>query len=247
MEWFRSQVRKMLARRGYRLQKIFDLDMEPEFIALHKEVDSATMTPIERQHALYRAAQYIVNAKIEGDIVECGVWKGGSAMLAARTLMYCGDSSRSLYLYDTFSGMSEPTDKDMSYGTPAWERWKERQRENFNSWDYAPLDEVKKNLASTGYPGDIHYVVGKVEDTIPGTLPEKIALLRLDTDWYESTRHELEHLFPRLSVGGVLIVDDYGHWDGAHAAVDEYFKKHDIDLFLNRLDYSGRIGVKVAV
>ena len=88
-------------------------------------------------------------------------------------------------------------------------------------------------------PERIHFVEGKVEDTIPAHAPERIALLRLDTDWYESTRHELEHLYPRLSRGGVLIIDDYGHWQGARQAVDEYFGDAHAAL-LNRIDYTAR-------
>ena len=83
-----------------------------------------------------------------------------------------------------------------------------------------------------------------VEDTIPNQAPKEIALLRLDTDWYESTLHELEHLYPRLVSGGVLIIDDYGHWRGAREAVDEYIDKHKLKLFLTRIDYTGRLCVK---
>jgi hypothetical protein len=101
-------------------------------------------------------------------------------------------------------------------------------------------------MGSTAYPGShIHYVKGRVEDTIPKHAPQAIALLRLDTDWYESTRHELEHLFPRLVRGGVLILDDYGHWKGAKEAVDEYFAKLGRSPLLQRLDYSGRLAIKV--
>jgi len=91
----------------------------------------------------------------------------------------------------------------------------------------------------------IHYVKGMVEDTVPEQAPEKIALLRLDTDWYESTRHELEHLFPRLSSGGILIIDDYGHWAGAKEATDEFIARHRLQLFLSRIDYTGRLAVKI--
>jgi hypothetical protein len=75
-------------------------------------------------------------------------------------------------------------------------------------------------------------------------LPEQIAVLRLDTDFYESTRHELRHLYPRLVHGGVLIIDDYGHWAGARKAVDEYIAEEGIRLLLNRIDYTGRIAIK---
>ena len=105
---------------------------------------------------------------------------------------------------------------------------------------------MKNNLYSTGYPKDkLIFVKGKVEDTIPGTLPEKIAILRLDTDWYESTYHELLHLYPLLSEKGFLIIDDYGYWQGAREAVEQYFKENNIKMFMNRLDMSARAGIKV--
>jgi hypothetical protein len=104
---------------------------------------------------------------------------------------------------------------------------------------------VKLNIESTNYPKNlVHFVKGKVEDTIPQTMPEKIAILRLDTDWYESTYHELKHLFPKLVKGGIIIIDDYGHWKGAREAVDQYFTENGIHILLNRIDYTGRIGIK---
>jgi hypothetical protein len=92
----------------------------------------------------------------------------------------------------------------------------------------------------------MHFVKGKVEDTIPASTPDRIAILRLDTDWYASTRHELEHLYPLLAPGGVLIIDDYGHWEGCRQAVDEYFASRNLQVLLNRVDYTGRIAVKLA-
>jgi predicted O-methyltransferase YrrM len=109
------------------------------------------------------------------------------------------------------------------------------------------LADVQANLRSTGYPVErMRFVVGDVADTVPREAPERIAILRLDTDWYASTRHELEHLYPRLAVGGVLIVDDYGHWEGARLAVDEFLERTSAPILLNRIDYTGRIGVKPA-
>ena len=100
-------------------------------------------------------------------------------------------------------------------------------------------------MALTNYdPKCMHFVQGKVEDTIPEQAPQSIALLRLDTDWYESTRHELEHLFPRLSPGGILIIDDYGDWQGARKATDEFVAKHAPGFFLSRIDDTGRLAIK---
>jgi hypothetical protein len=157
-----------------------------------------------------------------------------------------GDASRRLLLYDTFAGMTRPTDADRDpAGEAAMKRWTAEQQEGFNTWCYAPIEEVRRNVLSTGYPeGLIELVKGDVEQTIPARIPERIALLMLDTDWYASTRHELQHLFPLLVSRGVLIIDDYGHWSGAKKAVDEYFRESGVSLLLNRIDYSGLAGVK---
>jgi hypothetical protein len=160
--------------------------------------------------------------------------------------MRLGDTGRSLYLYDTFEGMPPPTDLDKDYLGNTAASQMAVQDKNSIIWARAQLEQVQANMAVTQYPSErTVYVKGKVEDTIPTQIPHRIALLRLDTDWYESTRHEMEHLFPRLVVGGVLILDDYGHWEGARRAVDEYLAEHRIKLMLGRIDMGGRIAVKL--
>ena len=169
-------------------------------------------------------------------------------MAAAEALRKQGDLARELFLYDTFEGMTAPGDLDKTWaGEPAMGLLAvDPDREKNLLWCYSTLETVQQGMQSVGYPEDrIHYVRGKVEDTIPATLPGEIALLRLDTDWYESTRHELLHLFPLVSKGGVLILDDYGHWQGARKAVDEYFEQHPQPILLNRIDDTGRIGIKL--
>lgn len=237
---------------GYRISKIQrpspTKDMDEAFVPLYERCKEYTMTSPERMYALYKAVNYIADAAIPGDIVECGVWRGGSCMLGAFALKKRNDFFRSIYLYDTFTGMAEPGEKDRKVGGAhgAHSEWQKAESDDHNEWCYASLESVKRALESTGYPAEkLHFIQGKVENTIPETVPESIALLRLDTDWYESTKHEMEHLFPRLKKGGVLIIDDYGHWAGAREAVDEYLKENNITILLNRVDYTGRIGIKV--
>jgi O-methyltransferase len=207
-----------------------------------------TMTSLERVLASIRATAYICEHGLSGDIVECGVWRGGGSMAIARTLLNRGDVSRALYLYDTFEGMTEPDSRDVARdGTPAAELLSAAKRlENKNKshiWAFASLEDAQKNMDLVGYPRErTFFVKGPVEETIPRTIPERIALLRLDTDWYESTKNELVHLYPRLVPGGVLMIDDYGHWSGARKATDEYLSGSL--LFLNRIDYSGRLAIK---
>ncbi|MBA3500108.1 MAG: TylF/MycF family methyltransferase [Myxococcota bacterium] len=215
----------------------------PELARIYERTKPYTMTSLERMAALYDAVRYLEANQIAGDFVECGVWRGGSAMNMALTLLECGSHTRHLYLFDTFAGMSEPTSEDVDVHGRLAQRMFDRSRTGeSNAWCYAPLETVQQNMSSTGYPEDrLHLVKGKVEDTLPGSAPERIALLRLDTDWYESTRHELEHLFPRLVPGGVLILDDYGHWRGARKAADEYFTQRGMNPLLFRIDYTARM------
>lgn len=204
-----------------------------------------TNTSVERILALMSAVAYLVKNGIPGDITECGVWRGGSMMAVALTLLAHGDRSRRLYLYDTYQGMSAPTDYDTTPWGDSATALLERYPRGTGPWCYASVDEVRANLVSTGYPAEkIIMVAGKVEDTIPGHLPGELSLLRLDTDWYESTKHELMHLYPLLVRNGVLIIDDYGHWQGARKAVDEYFQAQAGVHFLHRIDYTGRLLIK---
>ena len=203
-----------------------------------------TMTGAERILATIGAVEYIVNQAIPGAIVECGVWKGGQMMAAALTLKHL-QASRPIILFDTFQGMTAPEDVDRDLnGKPAGQLYDATVAEG-EGWCEAQLGEVRRNLESTGYPQEsIRYVVGPVEQTLPESAPESIAYLRLDTDWYASTIHELNHLFPRVSRLGVIAIDDYGHWEGARKATDEYLSSQGISAFLHRIDYSGRQFVK---
>lgn len=197
-------------------------------------------------YSLYQTTKYVVDNNVEGAIVECGVWKGGSVMISAATLKML-NGSKEIFLYDTFEGMSDPTEKDVSFNNEsAYKNWEQIKSSNSIILCYSTLDEVKKNVFSTGYDQDkFHFIQGKVEDTIPSQMPDKISILRLDTDWYESTYHELKHLYSKIVKGGVLILDDYGYWKGAREAADQFFKENNINPLLQRIDRSGRMVIKV--
>ena len=197
------------------------------------------------------AVAYVVRQQIPGAVVECGVWRGGSVLAMILTLQELGVSDRDVYLFDTFTGMTEPSQHETSrFAESAHQTWATAEASGRVPWEgtFGPdaydLDGVKRLIEATGYPEErLHYVVGRVEDTVPDAAPDRISVLRLDTDWYESTSHELRHLYPRLSDGGVLIVDDYGHWDGCRKAVDEYFAGEP-GVLLARIDYSARLAIK---
>jgi O-methyltransferase len=216
---------------------------DPGYRDIISAVQPFTMTSCERIVAVVDATRYISCRGIPGAIVECGVWRGGSMMAAALTLQEAHDV-RDLYLFDTFSGMTRPTNEDVDFrGDDARDRFVADANGTDKTWCYASIDDVRRNLGQLDYPQDrIHFVQGDVLETLPGRSPDQIALLRLDTDWYESTRREMEVLYGKLASGGVLIVDDYGHWGGSRKAVDEYFGT--AAPLLCRIDYTGRIAVK---
>jgi O-methyltransferase len=211
-----------------------------------------SMTGPHRMLALVDAVRYCVAREVPGAFAECGVWRGGSVLAMIRVLQELDAADRHIYLYDTFEGMTEPGEHDVSaFDPPALETWQQAAGDDQRPWselfaaESFNEDVVRRLLAGTGYPAELlHFVRGPVEETIPGEMPEELALLRLDTDWYESTRHEMVHLYPRLREGGVLIIDDYGHWQGARRAVDEYLAQNRIALLLTRIDYTGRIAIK---
>ncbi len=222
-------------------------DMDPSFLPIYERCRQFSMTSAERMYSLYKAIQYIQQGAVEGDIVECGVWRGGSMMVAAEALKLFGGPERRMHLFDTYEGLPEPTPEDVDvWGNEAKSWWQQKRMSKTSSdWARAHLDEVRHNMSLTGFPEkNLEYIKGMVENTIPAHAPDKIALLRLDTDWYASTKHEMEHLFPRLSRNGILIIDDYGHFKGAKRAVDGYLEAAKIPLMLIRVDYTGRIAIK---
>jgi hypothetical protein len=226
----------------------YPTDFEQFHIDIIEQVRPYTMTSQERLFALIESVKYIVQHQIPGSIVECGVWKGGSMMAVAATLQQLGITDRQLYLYDTFAGMTPPTEEDKAHDeqTAAELLVKDEARKTESVvWAYSTIDEVKANLALINYPNEnLHFIEGDVLKTIPAADPGNIALLRLDTDWFESTKHEMEQLYPKLNQSGVLIIDDYGFWKGSRKAVDDYLSNNQIPLLLNRIDDTGRVAIK---
>lgn len=250
----RQLIRRSIQAVGYDLVKLnsprpeqqYPPDLSEHDVALFRMVQPYSMTPIEAIYALAEAVRYVTRSDVPGTIVECGVWKGGSMMAVARTLLDLDVRDRDLYLFDTFNGMPPPSEHDVDLrGRHAADLLATADRSS-TLWAISPLDETRRVLHSVGYPTDrIHFVSGRVEETLPKDAPSTIALLRLDVDWYEPTHHALVHLFPRLSRGGVLILDDYGYWRGARKAVDEYFRERKLTILLNRINFTVRIGINV--
>jgi O-methyltransferase len=245
-----SPIRRGLRRAGYEVHPLDEPadtfaippDCDPATAEICRHVKPYTLTPPPRLMALCEAVRHLERAEIDGPIVECGVWRGGSMMAAALTLLELGCTDRDLYLFDTFTEMPLPDDRDTHMsGRPGPEFFADVVTDE-PAYDLLPLERVRELLEGTGYPPErLRFVPGLVEETIPAEAPERIALLRLDTDWYRSTSHEMTHLYPRIASGGILIVDDYGEFAGARRAVDEHLATDGRPVLLNRVDFSCRL------
>lgn len=236
---------KFLYKFGYEIRKLGGEGVEEMTSQENQIIDKClkySMTTKLRMWTLINSINYISNKKIDGDFVECGVWRGGNLILY-NLLNEKKNLNRNIYGFDTFEGMPFPGKFDFKYdGRSAVDLFYQRLKFN-ERWCFSTLDEVKKNISKECSNSNIYLIKGKVEDTllIEKNIPKKISILRLDTDFYESTKIELELLYPRLETGGVLIIDDYGNYKGARKAVDEYFKSKP---FLIYVDHSCRLLIK---
>ena len=243
---YKKFLYKFLYKFGYEIRKLNFERVEEMTSEENQIIDKClkySMTTKLRMWALINSINYIFNKKIDGDFVECGVWRGGNLILY-NLLNEKKNQNRNIYGFDTFEGMTFPSKFDFKYdGRSAIDLYYKRSKFN-DGWCRSTLDEVEKNILKECPDHNINLIKGKVEDTllIEKNIPKKISILRLDTDFYESTKIELEVLFPRLENGGVLIIDDYGNYKGARKAVDEYFKNKP---FLIYVDHTCRLLIKI--
>jgi predicted O-methyltransferase YrrM len=219
------------------------------YVDILNKIAPYTMTAnfgLEATYGLFQVVRYIAQNNIPGDMVECGVWRGGSMMLIAQALQHFGDTSRRLYLYDTFAGMTEPDDVDIDIDNKAMKPvWAEASNQGLMMGFGGSVEDVRANMRLTGYPEQhMHFIAGDVLQTIPATSPSRIALLRLDTDWHKSTLHELRHLYDLIVPNGVLIIDDYGWCRGARQATDEFFRDQPFKPMMHRVDEFVRAMIK---
>lgn len=234
----KDSVKRLVRRTGYTISPIPKHDpglggLDDRFFDVLQGMQNIGAFEM-KQFTTYSAVDYVLRAGVEGDLIECGVYQGRQVLMMAQTLLARGVDDREIYLYDTFAGQIKPTpadykDKDNPEASfkANLARWEKGQITGASkAWKVATVDEVRANVYRSGYPeGRFHFVKGDVLKTLPNDNHARIAVLRLDTDWYESTRHELECLYDRVVVGGVLIIDDYGRWRGCRKAVDELFER----------------------
>lgn len=219
----------------------FPIDYEEAYIEIIKKTRGYTLTSHEKLYQLIGIVKYLIDNKISGDFVECGVWRGGSILAMIETLKLLKVDHIKIHLFDTFSV------NDMLETTAAIEEDKPFESSGPVSLEQLSVDleSVKKLMRSTGYPQEnIIFHVGRVEDTIPKSSIDSIALLRLDTDWYDSTRLQLESFYHKVENNGVVISDDYGYWEGHKKAVDEFLANNKLKPLLVRNDHACRFFIK---
>jgi O-methyltransferase len=242
-------LQKSFRRLGFEIASHRELGIPPRDARIIQAVTPYTLTNPKRLMALLDSVTYIVDAGLEGAVVECGVWKGGSMMCAAMALHELQDENRDFYLFDTFEFdvTYAPDSADGQRAATAFARASKVSEGERRETILRNTKDVEGRLHRTGYPAsNVHLVAGRVEDTLPQRAPGRISLLRLDTDLYQPTLHQLTCLFPRLEQGGVLIIDDYDDptWPGVRKAVDEYLESNNVRLLLHRVDSGSRMAVK---
>ena len=231
----------------YKRNEHLTVEMSQNELDIIKSISNYSMTTPANHWAIIQSIKHISKNNIDGDFVECGVWKGGNIILF-KLISNLLNLNKEIYAFDTFEGMPEPGEKDFDLKNINAKTTFDKYKNKDIKWCYSTLDEVKSNIKSfdANYNETFNFIKGKVEETLNDekNLPNKISLLRLDTDFFESTKKELEVLFPKLVSGGILIIDDYGHWKGAKKAVDEYFELDKNFLWLHRIDYASRLLIK---
>ena len=250
-------LQKILSTTGYSLSKIDSRRFPIE--ASQVEVDiinfvlnnNYTMLGVERLYAALSAVRYTIENNIEGDFVECGVWRGGCSLAMAMYARHLG-SNKKVYLLDTFAGMTSPGINDKETGSKNNDKlmreYQKGQKDGYNEMSFASLDDVVQIFRNEDLVTSAEFIKGDVINTLndDSWQPQNYSIVRLDTDFYDSTFEELMILYPRLTKSGVLLIDDYGHYEGAQKAVDEYFENHSVRKPLKLItDYTGRAIIKI--
>jgi O-methyltransferase len=237
----KNKIQKFAYSRGYEIFRI-GVDITNRDMEIIHAAKPYTVTDTSAMKSLIDSVRYIIDNNISGSFVECGVWRGGSIMIIIKVLQQMGIKDRTIHLFDTFEGLNIPTEYDVR---ESGEVASQLDYKKFGKDSQVKIDSVIQRINNTKYPKDkIIFHKGEVEKTLPKIIVDDIALLRLDTDWYESTKVEMEYLYPKLVHRGILIIDDYGIWKGAKKAVDEYFNKNNLHPFLSRIN---TVGVRLLV
>lgn len=236
----RNTINYFLGILGFKITKKLNHSiLKKSFLKRFESCKNLSSKKIEFFLTLENILDYLFINKIDGDVVECGVFKGANCKFICNFFKENNFEYKNVYLYDTFEGMPIASNEDININSRKnyndYIKKIEKNSSQNNFYRYEHINNVQKNILSTNYNEEkILFIKGMVEDTIPKQMPDKISLLILDTDYYKSTIHELKYLYPLVVSGGFIIIDDYGTWAGVKKAVDEFFvDKKDLKTFID--------------
>ena len=228
-----ERLRSTLGRRGIELVRRAPFDPAVREVGRDWPAEAETMIGLKRLDNVQRCVTDVIRNGVPGDLIEAGVWRGGATILMRATLKAYAETDRLVWVADSFQGLPRP-DAD-AYPLDAGD-------DHFELADVLgiTLEAVQENFRRYGLLDDqVSFLPGWFRDTLPGAPVERLAVARLDGDMYESTIVALEALYPKLSVGGYLIVDDYSSHPACRAAVDEYRRGHGITEPIEQIDWTG--------
>jgi hypothetical protein len=191
-----------------------------------------TMVGRKRLDNLQQSVETVLFENVPGDLIETGVWRGGCTVLMRAILKAYGDTTRTVWVADSFEGLPAP-DPD---------RFPADRDDTHHAVDFLRVgeNEVRETFRRYGLlDGQVRFLKGWFKDTLPSAPIERLAVLRVDGDMYESTLQALSALYPRLSPGGFAIVDDYGAIPACREATDDYRRAQRIETPLTRIDWTG--------
>lgn len=223
--WLRSTLGIELVRRNLKNRQLRaeGRDWPPQ---------AETMIGASRLDHIQACVSDVIRTRVPGDLIETGVWRGGATILMRGVLKAYGDTERAVWVADSFRGLPKPN-AGLYAADAGDQHWTKSELA-------ISVDAVKENFARYGLLDDqVKFLVGWFKDTLPTAPIAKLAVMRLDGDMYESTIQALESLYPRLSTGGHVIVDDYGAIPACKAAVDDYRRRLNITEGMHWVDWTG--------
>lgn len=225
-----SGIRRVVSRFGFDLVMPVDKQAQEEGLAYSS--DSETMIGMKRLDNLQHCIADVLANDVPGDIIETGVWRGGASIFMRAVLRAHGDTERTVWLADSFQGLPKP--EPGRYPADREDRlWR-------MTGLIVSVDEVKENFARYGLLDDqVKFLKGWFSETLPNAPIERVAVMRLDGDMYQSTIEALEALYPKLSVGGYVIIDDFGAIPGCRQAVTDFRATKGITDEMQPIDWSG--------
>lgn len=225
-------IQRLLARNKLVVARQVHVDPEAREAGRVWPPDAETMVGRARIDNIQHCVSTVIEDGVPGDLIETGVWRGGSCIFMRAILAAYGDTERTVWVADSFQGLPKPNAEQFpdDAGDKLW---------SFKQLAI-PLPEVQANFARYGLlDQQVKFIVGFFSDTLPTAPVERLAVLRLDGDMYESTIVALEHLYPKLQPGGFCIVDDYGAVAACKRAVHDYREQHGIDEPIETIDWTG--------